>query len=98
VLSLFQDENYWFKEVEWLGVKYRVHFFDYTAATGEKFLVWGLTASMLIRTASIIYNRKPDFPEVAPNFEKMMASARGLGCTPVTRPSVTEVPAFTNRA
>lgn len=87
-LEMFlKDENYWFQERDWLGVKYRVHFFDYTTDDGDKFLVWGLTASMLIRTASIIYQRKPDFLEFAPDFEKMITSARGLGCNPVSKPS-----------
>ncbi|CAM6086808.1 unnamed protein product [Calypogeia fissa] len=90
-LEMFlKEENYWFQEWDWLGVKYRVHYFDYAATNGEKFLVWGLTASILIRTASIIYQRKPDFLEFAPDFDKMITSARGLGCNPVPKPPRTD--------
>lgn len=87
---IFQNENYWFQEREWLGVKYRVHFFDHATEGGENFLVWGLTASILIRTASIIYGRKPEFVEFAPDFEKMVTAVRGLGCNPVSKPSTAD--------
>jgi coenzyme A diphosphatase NUDT7 len=66
-LEMFlKNENYWYQEREWLGQKYRVHYFDYALKDGEKFVVYGLTASILIRTAAIIFQREPNFLETAP--------------------------------
>lgn len=67
-LEMFlKDENRRSEEREWMGNNYLVHFFDY--ATGDnKYLIWGLTAGILIRAASIVYKRPPDFVEQRPNF------------------------------
>ncbi|BBN02335.1 peroxisomal coenzyme A diphosphatase NUDT7 [Marchantia polymorpha subsp. ruderalis] len=78
-MFLKESEKHWFEERVWLGVKYRVHFFDYTTHLGEKFLIWGLTASILIRSASLVYQREPDFVEFAPDFSAIVNSSKALG-------------------
>ncbi|KAG6554776.1 hypothetical protein Mapa_003795 [Marchantia paleacea] len=84
-MFLKESEKHWFEEREWLGVKYRVHFFDYTTPAGEKFLVWGLTASILIRSASLVFQREPDFVEFAPDFSSIVNSSEVLGSKSVDR-------------
>lgn len=60
-LEMFlKDENRRVEEREWLGCKYQVHFFDYKTPN-EKYIIWGLTAGILIRAASIVYGRQPPF-------------------------------------
>ncbi|XP_030552360.1 nudix hydrolase 15, mitochondrial-like isoform X2 [Rhodamnia argentea] len=67
-LEMFiKDENRRDEEREWLGNKYLIHFFDYEA--GKKtYLIWGLTAGILIRAASVVYQRPPAFLEQNPKF------------------------------
>lgn len=50
-----------------MGEKYMLHFFDYEAEN-KKFVIWALTAGILIRAASIVYQRSPAFQERRPNF------------------------------
>lgn len=51
-----------------MGQKYLLHFFDYE--TGDKkYLIWGLTAGILIRAASVVYQRPPAFVEQNPRFK-----------------------------
>ncbi|KAI6705326.1 hypothetical protein NL676_008288 [Syzygium grande] len=58
-LEMFiKDENRSDEEREWLGNKYIIHFFDYEAGN-KKYLIWGLTAGILIRAASVVYQRPP---------------------------------------
>ncbi|KAI5084968.1 hypothetical protein GOP47_0001137 [Adiantum capillus-veneris] len=68
-LEMFlKEQNYRCEEREWMGLAYRVHYFDYNA-NSQKYLIWGLTASILIRCATIIYMRSPEFglsPEFVP--------------------------------
>lgn len=45
-----------------MGVDIPVQFFDYEA-DGKKFVIWGLTAHILIRAAAVIFQRQPSFPE-----------------------------------
>ncbi|KAI3414834.1 Nudix hydrolase domain-containing protein [Psidium guajava] len=67
-LEMFiKDENRRDEEREWLGNKYIMHFFDYEAGN-KKYLIWGLTAGILIRAASVIYQRPPAFLEQNPKF------------------------------
>lgn len=68
-LEMFlKDENRRSEEREWLGDRYLVHFFNYET-NGKKYLIWGLTAGILIRAASIVYQRPPAFPEQTPKFK-----------------------------
>ncbi|KAL3739956.1 hypothetical protein ACJRO7_021263 [Eucalyptus globulus] len=67
-LEMFiKDENRRDEEREWLGNKYIIHFFDYEAGN-KKYLIWGLTAGILIRAASVVYERPPAFLEQSPKF------------------------------
>ncbi|OAY24904.1 nudix hydrolase 15, mitochondrial [Manihot esculenta] len=67
-LEMFiKDENRRVEEREWLGEKYLIHFFDYETEK-KKFLIWGLTAGILIRAASVVYQKPPAFMEQNPKF------------------------------
>ncbi|KAG6531541.1 nudix hydrolase 15, mitochondrial-like [Zingiber officinale] len=65
-LEMFlKEENHRSEELEWEGGKSLFHFFDYR--TGKKtYLIWGMTANILIRAASIVYKRPPAFSEYLP--------------------------------
>lgn len=65
---LVQDENRTSEEREWMGEKYLLHSFDYETEN-KKFVIWGLTAGVLIRAASIVYQRPPAFLEQNPKFK-----------------------------
>lgn len=68
-LEMFiQDENRSEEEREWMGEKYLIHHFDYKTE-GKKYLIWGLTAGILIRAASVVYQRPPAFLEQNPKFK-----------------------------
>lgn len=67
-LEMFlKDENRRAEEREWKGDKYFLHFFDYEA-DNKKFVIWALTAGILIKTASVVYERPPEFLERRPIF------------------------------
>ncbi|CAK9148202.1 unnamed protein product [Ilex paraguariensis] len=67
-LEMFlKDENRRAEEREWLGDKYLLHFFDYEAEN-KKYVIWALTAGILIQAASIVYQRSPEFQEQKPKF------------------------------
>ncbi|CAH2059501.1 unnamed protein product [Thlaspi arvense] len=68
-LEMFlKDENRRSEDIEWMGGKHLIHFFDYK--TGDKdYVIWGLTARILIRAASVVYQRPPAFIEGIPNFK-----------------------------
>ncbi|VVA92913.1 unnamed protein product [Arabis nemorensis] len=68
-LEMFlKDENRRSEEREWLGEKYLIHYFDYR--TGDKdYMIWGLTAGILIRAASVTYERPAAFIEQCPKFK-----------------------------
>ncbi|XP_077226705.1 nudix hydrolase 22, chloroplastic-like [Tasmannia lanceolata] len=63
-----KDENRRWEEREWMGTKYLIHFFDFEA-DNKKYVIWGLTAGILIRAASVVYQRPPSFDEQKPNFK-----------------------------
>lgn len=65
---MIQDENHREEEREWMGYKYLIHFFDYET-DGKKYLIWGLTAGILIRAASVVYQTPPPFLEQNPIFK-----------------------------
>uniref|UniRef100_A0A1J3F1K7 Nudix hydrolase 22, chloroplastic n=1 Tax=Noccaea caerulescens TaxID=107243 RepID=A0A1J3F1K7_NOCCA len=62
-LEMFlKDENRRSEEIEWMGKKHLIHFFDYK--TGDKdYVIWGLTSRILIRAATVVYQRPPAFTE-----------------------------------
>ncbi|RVW79152.1 Nudix hydrolase 15, mitochondrial [Vitis vinifera] len=66
-LEMFlKDENRRAEEREWMGDKYLLHYFDYEAEN-ERYVIWALTAGILIRTASIVYQRHQPFWSGSPN-------------------------------
>ncbi|CAN4087184.1 unnamed protein product [Withania somnifera] len=68
-LEMFlKDENRRSEEREWMGEKYLIHLFDYKM-DNRKYLIWGLTAGILIRAASVVYQRQPAFMEQNPKFK-----------------------------
>lgn len=67
-LEMFiKDENRRQVERQWMGEKYLLHYFDYEAE-GRKYVIFALTAGILIETASMVYQRSPAFVEMKPNF------------------------------
>ncbi|KAJ4703602.1 nudix hydrolase 15, mitochondrial-like [Melia azedarach] len=67
-LEMFlKDENRRAEEKEWMGNKYLLHYFDYEAE-GKKYVIWALTAGILIHAASVVYQRPPAFLERRPKF------------------------------
>ncbi|CAK9152577.1 unnamed protein product [Ilex paraguariensis] len=68
-LEMFlKDENRSSEERDWMGDKYLIHFFDYET-NDKKYVIWGLTAGILIRAASVVYKRSPAFLEQNPKFK-----------------------------
>ncbi|KAM5588047.1 hypothetical protein ABKV19_006482 [Rosa sericea] len=68
-MELFiKDENRRVEMREWMGNKYLIHIFDYEMKN-KKYTIWGLTASILIRAASIVYERPPPFVEQNPSYK-----------------------------
>ncbi|XP_021749314.1 nudix hydrolase 15, mitochondrial-like [Chenopodium quinoa] len=75
-LEMFlKDENRRQVEREWMGSKYLLHYFDYEAE-GRKYVIFALTAGILIDTASIVYQQSPAFVEMKPNFWNKPENAR----------------------
>lgn len=50
-----------------MGDKYVLHYFDFET-NNKKYIIWALTAGILITAASIVYQRPPAFPERRPKF------------------------------
>ncbi|XP_027346525.1 nudix hydrolase 15, mitochondrial [Abrus precatorius] len=68
-LEMFlKDENRSQEEREWMGEKYLIHHFDYNVEH-KRYLIWGLTAGILIRAASVVYQQPPAFMEQNPKFK-----------------------------
>ncbi|XP_057986204.1 nudix hydrolase 15, mitochondrial isoform X3 [Hevea brasiliensis] len=61
------DENRRAEGKQRMGYKYLLHFFDYQSGS-QKFVIWALTAGIMIRVASIVYQRAPTFSEQRPPF------------------------------
>ncbi|KAH6829134.1 nudix hydrolase-like protein 15 [Perilla frutescens var. hirtella] len=55
------------EKMEWMGYKYLLHFFDYQT-DNRCYTIWALTAAILIKAASLIYERPPAFEEHMPQF------------------------------
>ncbi|KAI3456188.1 hypothetical protein Pfo_012851 [Paulownia fortunei] len=67
-LEMFlKNENRREETKEWMGYKYLLHFFDYEAEN-KSYLIWALTAAVLIKVASIVYQRPPAFEVHMPKF------------------------------
>lgn len=57
-------------EKEWESWKYACHLFEMETEQGN-FVVGGLTASILIQAASIIYQRPPSFDQNLQDFSQL---------------------------
>ncbi|KAK7816621.1 nudix hydrolase 15 [Quercus suber] len=68
-----QEDNHRCEEREWMGEKYNLHLFEFKSEQGV-FLIWGLTASILIHAASVIYQRSPFFKGHLPDFQQLQRS------------------------
>ncbi|XP_050221461.1 nudix hydrolase 22, chloroplastic-like [Mercurialis annua] len=67
-LEMFlKDENRRAVEKERMGHKYLLHFFDYQSEN-ESYVIWALTAGIMITVASVVYQRQPAFLEQKPPF------------------------------
>lgn len=51
-----------------MGNKFLIHYFDYEV-NDKKYVIWGLTAGILIRAASIVYQKPAAFIEQNPKFK-----------------------------
>ncbi|KAL8526610.1 hypothetical protein ACS0TY_015712 [Phlomoides rotata] len=71
-LEMFLEEDGRHKcvEKEWENWKYGCHLFEIETEQGN-FVVGGLTASILIRAASIIYQRPPSFDQNLQDFSQL---------------------------
>ncbi|CAH8278135.1 unnamed protein product [Arabidopsis lyrata] len=69
-LEMFlKDKNKRTEEREHEGERYLLQYFDYYSEDKERnFIIWALTAGILIRVASIVYQRLPEFQERKPRF------------------------------
>ncbi|KAL9232145.1 hypothetical protein vseg_007284 [Gypsophila vaccaria] len=69
-LDMFlKDENRREVEKEWMGHKYLLHYFDYEFK-GKMYVIYALSAGVLIQAASMVFRRPPGFVEMKPNFWK----------------------------
>ncbi|KAK1426468.1 hypothetical protein QVD17_15142 [Tagetes erecta] len=68
-LEMFlKDENRKSEEKELMGNRLLIHYFNYETG-GKKYMIWGLTAGILIRAASVVYQRPPAFLEQIPKIK-----------------------------
>ncbi|KAM2179754.1 hypothetical protein COP2_033839 [Malus domestica] len=73
-----QNDNHRFEEREWMGWKYILHIFDFESEQGP-FLIWGLTASILIRAAAVIYQQPPFFQgHSLPDFQELQRALHSV--------------------
>lgn len=67
-LEMFlKDENRRHVEKEFEGDRYLLQYFD-LETDNKVYVIWALTAGMLIAAASLVYQRKPDFQPRMPKF------------------------------
>ncbi|KAH9309934.1 hypothetical protein KI387_037845 [Taxus chinensis] len=81
-LEMFlKDENHRSEETQWMGFNYTLHYFDYKTGK-KKFLIWGLTAGILVRAASIVYQQPPAFTEMILGSNKIENGTTSSGHNP----------------
>ncbi|GKV36806.1 hypothetical protein SLEP1_g44898 [Rubroshorea leprosula] len=68
--KFLMDENRRAEEREWLGDKYLLHLFD-NEVEKEKYTIQALTAGILIKVASVVYQKPPAFLEPMPKFSNI---------------------------
>ncbi|PON99103.1 Dihydroneopterin triphosphate diphosphatase [Trema orientale] len=65
-LEMFlKDENRRAEEKEWKGEEFICNFFDFESGN-KNYVIWALTAVILITAASLVYQRPPEFLERRP--------------------------------
>ncbi|KAK7246396.1 hypothetical protein RIF29_41264 [Crotalaria pallida] len=65
-LDMFlKNDNRRAEERDWKGEKHLVHYFDYEVEN-KKYVIWALTAAILIRAATVVLQRPPAFLEQRP--------------------------------
>ncbi|TKY71801.1 Nudix hydrolase 15 [Spatholobus suberectus] len=65
-LEMFlKNDNRRAEEREWMGEKHLVHYFDYEVGD-KKYVIWAITAAILIRAATLLLQRPPAFLEQRP--------------------------------
>ncbi|KAL2588921.1 hypothetical protein AAZV13_13G199300 [Glycine max] len=65
-LEMFlKNDNRRAEEREWMGEKHLVHYFDYEDGN-NKYVIWAITAAILIRAATLLLQRPPAFLEQRP--------------------------------
>ncbi|XP_057466122.1 nudix hydrolase 15, mitochondrial-like [Actinidia eriantha] len=70
-LEMFlKEDSHRLEEREWRSRKYACHLFDFKSEQGA-FLIGGLTANILIRAATIVYQRFPSFTTHLPDFQQL---------------------------
>nr|XP_043624455.1 nudix hydrolase 15, mitochondrial-like [Erigeron canadensis] len=62
-----KDRNRRQEEREFQGDKYLLHYFDHVT-NNKEYIIWALTAGILITAASLVYQRPPDFQLKMPKF------------------------------
>ncbi|GAU39592.1 hypothetical protein TSUD_384750 [Trifolium subterraneum] len=65
-LEMFlKNDNRRDEQREWVGEKHLIHYFDYEVEN-KKYVIWAITAAILIRAATLILQRPPAFLEQRP--------------------------------
>lgn len=65
-LEMFlKNDNRRAEEREWMGEKHLVHYFDYEVED-KKYVIWAITAAILIRAAALLLQQPPAFLEQRP--------------------------------
>ncbi|XP_020205071.1 nudix hydrolase 15, mitochondrial isoform X2 [Cajanus cajan] len=65
-LEMFlKNNNRRAEEREWMGEKHLVHYFDYEVGN-KKYVIWAITAAILIRAATLLLQQPPAFLEQRP--------------------------------
>lgn len=82
LLTIVQEDRHRCEERELGSWKYTSHVFDFETEQGASFLIGGLTASILIRTASLVYQRAPDFSDQhLPDFQRLQKILNAAAAT-----------------
>nr|XP_016432415.1 PREDICTED: nudix hydrolase 15, mitochondrial-like [Nicotiana tabacum] len=80
-LDMFlKEDNHRRLEKEWGRLKYVCHIFEYESPNKQEiFHIGGLTASILIHAASVIYQEPPSFSEYLPDFSQLQFTLNKKG-------------------
>lgn len=65
IMVWMQNDNRRAEERDWMGEKHLVHYFDYVVEN-KTYVIWAITAAILIRAATIVLQQPPAFLEQRP--------------------------------